>query len=213
MSPDDVIVLGDGTANTCTFQAIELKKGQRLFTNSGCAAMGYDLPAAIGACFANGRRRVICITGDGSIQLNLQELQTIAFHRLPIKIFLLSNDGYLSIRSTQEAYFSGHYVGSGSSSGVGIPDMVKIAEAYGLATERISDHSCMRDKIQRVLDLPGPVLCDIQMSPLQTLYPKVASEQRPDGTMVSKPLEDMFPFLEREEFMENMLIAPWQPPS
>ena len=209
MSPSDVIVLGDGTANTCTFQAISLKKGQRLFTNSGCASMGYDLPAAVGACFANGKKQVICITGDGSIHLNIQELQTIMHHRLPIKIFVLNNDGYLAIRTTQDAYFGGHYVASDPSSGVTLPDFVKIAEAYGLATARIANHRGMEKTLQTVLNHPGPILCELNMSPTQTLYPKLASEIRPDGTMVSKPLEDMFPFLTREEFMENMIIKPW----
>jgi acetolactate synthase I/II/III large subunit len=207
----DVIVLGDGTANTCTFQAISLKKGQRLFTNSGCASMGYDLPAAVGACFANGKKQVVSITGDGSIHLNIQELQTIMHHRLPIKIFVLNNNGYLAIRTTQDAYFGGHYVASDPSSGVTLPDFVKIADAYGLATARIANHMGMEKTIQMVLDHPGPILCEINMCPSQTLYPKLASEIRPDGTMVSKPLEDMFPFLDRKEFMENMIIKPWDP--
>ncbi len=211
LAPDDIIVLADGTANTCTMQAIRLKNGQRMFTNSGCAAMGYDLPAAIGACFASGKKRVICIAGDGSIQLNIQELQTIVHHRLPIKIFVLSNDGYLSIRATQDSYFSGHYVGSDPKSGVSLPDIVKVAHAYGLATERISQHCCLEQKIKHVLDTPGAVVCDIRMDPRQTLYPKVASEQRPNGRLVSKPLEDMFPFLERAEFRDSMLIEPWEP--
>ena len=173
--------------------------------------MGYDLPAAIGACFANGKKRVICIAGDGSIHLNIQELQTIMHHRLPIKIFVLNNDGYLAIRTTQDAYFGGHYVASDSSSGVTLPDYVKIAEAYGLSTDRIATHDRMETTIQSVLAHPGPVLCEVKMSPVQTLYPKLASEIRPDGTMVSKPLEDMYPFLDRQEFMENMLIKPWDP--
>ena len=211
LSPTDVIVLGDGTANTCTFQAISLKKGQRLFTNSGCASMGYDVPAAIGASFAIGKKQVVCITGDGSIHLNIQELQTIMHHRLPIKIFVLNNNGYLAIRTTQDAYFGGHYVASDPSSGVTLPDFVKIAEAYGLAAERIANHRGMEKTIQMVLNHPGPILCEVNMSPTQTLYPKLASEIRPDGTMVSKPLEDMFPFLDRQEFMDNMIIKPWDP--
>lgn len=211
LSPADVIVLGNGTANTCTFQAISLKNGQRLFTNSGCASMGYDVPAAIGACFASGKKRVICIAGDGSIHMNIQELQTIVHHKLPIKIFVLSNDGYLAVRSTQDAYFPGRYVAADSSSGVTLPDFVKVAQAYGLAVLRIRNHQGMEQAIQSVLDHQGPILCDINMSPQQTLHPKLASEIRPDGTMVSKPLEDMFPFLEREEFMENMIIEPWEP--
>ncbi len=211
MSPTDVIVLGDGTANTCTFQAISLKKGQRLFTNSGCASMGYDLPAAIGACFASGKKQVICIAGDGSIHMNIQELQTIVHHKLPIKIFVLSNDGYLAIRSTQDAYFAGRYVASDSSSGVTLPDFVKVAQAYGLSTCSIRNHEGMDQIIQSVLAHSGPILCNINMSPSQTLYPKLASEIRPDGTMVSKPLEDMFPFLDRKEFMDNMIVEPWDP--
>jgi len=211
LPPDAVVVLGDGTANTCTFQAISLKKGQRLFTNSGCASMGYDLPAAIGACFASGKKQVICIAGDGSIHMNIQELQTVVHHNLPIKIFVLNNEGYLAIRSTQDAYFPGAYVASDPSSGVTLPDMVQVAQAYGIQTERIFNHDGMEKKIQSVLDSSSAVLCEIKMSPRQTLYPKLASEIRPDGTMISKPLEDMFPFLDRKEFMENMIIEPWDP--
>lgn len=208
--PNDIFVLADGAANTCTFQAVSLKRGQRLFTNSGCASMGYDLPAAIGACFASGRNRILCIVGDGSIQLNIQELQTIVHHRLPIKIFLWNNQGYASIRMTQDAYFPGGYVAADPSSGVSFPNMIKIAEAYGLPVRRVYDHSTLRADIQATLGTPGPVLCEIMMSPSQPLLPKLASELRPDGTMVSKPLEDMFPFLDRKEFMENMLIEPWE---
>jgi len=173
--------------------------------------MGYDLPAAIGACFASGKRRVICIAGDGSIHMNIQELQTVVHHHLPIKIFVLNNEGYLAIRTTQEAYFSGRYVASDPSSGVSLPDMVRVAQAYGIPTERIGNHDGMEKKIQGVLDQPSAVLCEIKMSPRQTLYPKLASEVLPDGTMVSKPLEDMFPFLDRKEFLENMIIEPWDP--
>lgn len=205
----DVIVLANGAANTCTFQAAKLKKGQRLFTNSGCASMGYDLPAAIGACFANDRKRVICIAGDGSIQMNLQELQTIVHHKLPIKIFLLNNNGYTSIRLTQDAYFPGGYIAADPSSGVTFPDIQKICTAYGIPSNRAANHEELLQRIHQTLAEPGPALCEIMMSPDQQLYPKLASEVKPDGTMVSKPLEDMFPFLDRAEFMENMLIEPW----
>lgn len=209
-TPNDIFVLADGAANTCTFQAVSLKRGQRLFTNSGCAAMGYDLPAAIGACFAANRARILCIAGDGSIQLNIQELRTIVHHLLPIKIFLWNNQGYGSIRMTQDAYFPGGYVAADPSSGVSFPDMVKLAEAYGLPARRVHDHSTLREGIQATLDTQGPAFCEILMSPTQPMLPKLASELRPDGSMVSKPLEDMFPFLDRKEFMENMLIEPWE---
>lgn len=209
-TPGDIFVLANGAANTCTFQAISLKRGQRLFTNSGCASMGYDLPAAIGACFAGNRNRVLCIAGDGSIQMNIQELQTIVHHRLPIKVFLWNNRGYASIRATQDTYFPGGYVAADPASGISCPDMVRIAEAYGLSSHRVHDHSTLRQAILAALGAPGPALCEIMMSPSQPLLPKLASELKPDGTMVSKPLEDMFPFLDREEFMQNMLIDPWE---
>lgn len=209
LSSSDVIVLANGAANTCTFQAIKLKKGQRLFTNTGCAAMGYDLPAAIGACFANDRKQVICIAGDGSIQMNLQELQTIVHHKLPIKIFLLNNNGYTSIRLTQDAYFPGGYVAADPSSGVTFPDIQKICAAYGIQSNQAANHEELLEKIRQTLAVPGPALCEIMMAPDQLLYPKLASEVKPDGTMISKPLEDMYPFLDRAEFLENMLIEPW----
>lgn len=209
LMPSDVIALANGAANTCTFQAIKLKKGQRLFTNSGCASMGYELPAAIGACFANDRKRVICIAGDGSIQMNLQELQTIVHHKLPIKIFLLNNNGYTSIRLTQDAYFHGGYIAADPSSGVTFPDIRKICTAYGIPSNRAANHEELLERIHQTLAEPGPALCEIMMSPVQPLYPKLASEVKPDGIMVSKPLEDLFPFLERAEFLENMLIEPW----
>ncbi|HVO30689.1 MAG TPA: thiamine pyrophosphate-dependent enzyme, partial [bacterium] len=205
----ETIVLADGLANTVTFQAMRLKKGQRLFTNSGCASMGYDLPAAIGACFATGKKRVVCIAGDGSIQLNIQELQTLAAHKLPIKIFLFSNDGYASIRGTQDAYFGGRKMGADSSSGVTIPDMRKVASAYGLTVFHAESHDGLEGVIRQALDAPGPVLCDLAVDPKQGHLPRLQSDVRPDGTLVSKPLEDMWPFLDRKEFFENMIVKPW----
>jgi acetolactate synthase-1/2/3 large subunit len=208
---NQVIVLANGTANTCTFQAIKLKKGQRLFTNSGCATMGYDLPGSIGACLAIGKKDVVCLAGDGSLQMNIQELQTIVHHQLPIKLFVLSNDGYVSMRMTQAAYFAGQYVGANGASGVTCPDIVKLAAAYGIPASRIHDHDGLEQKIRGVLATSGPVICDLVISPEQTQLPKLASRVMPDGSLVSSPMEDMYPFLERAEFLENMIIAPWDP--
>lgn len=210
LSPDDIVVLANGAANTCTFQAIRLKAGQRLFTNSGCASMGYDLPAAIGAAFAGEGRRVVCIAGDGSIMMNLQEFQTIAHHRLPIKVFLLANDGYLSIRGTQDAFFEGFKVGESPASGVSFPDFIRLAELFGFGATRAGNHDELAQAIRVTLDSPGPSFCELSMDPNQPLLPKAASEKRPDGKMVSKPLEDMYPFLDRLEFEENMIIPPWK---
>lgn len=208
LKEDEVIVTGNGTAFTGTLQCIKLKRRQRLISNVGCASMGYGLPAAIGACIANNKKRVICITGDGSIQMNIQELQTVVHHQLPIKIFLLNNNGYLTIRSTQDAYFKSHYVGSNPESGVSCPDMLKIAKAYGIPARRIKNHKNLQKKIKSALETTGPFICELMMNPKQPLIPKVTSYVRPDGKVISKPVEDMYPFLDREEFYENMIIEP-----
>jgi len=171
--------------------------------------MGYGLPSAIGACFSSKKNRVICLEGDGSIQLNIQELQTVVHHQLPLKIFIFNNDGYLSIRTTQNNFFNGHLVGEGPKSGVTLPDMVRIAEAYGIKTCRISAQDDLAEKIEDVLESPGPVLCDILIQPDQLFVPRTSSQRLPDGRMVSKPLEDMYPFLDRDEFLSNMIVPPW----
>ena len=207
---DDVIVLSDGTACVCTYQAFRVKQGQRVILNSGCAAMGYGLPASIGACFAHRKKRTICIEGDGSLQLNIQELQTIKHYNLPIKLFVYSNDGYLSIKTTQDTYMDKRRVASDSGSGVTCPDIVKIAKAYGLKTERIMNNREIKQKIKEVLGYPGPVVCDIVMDPEQPLIPKLRGEKKADGSIVSKPLEDLYPFLDREEFKNNMIIPVWK---
>ncbi|RJQ33539.1 MAG: thiamine pyrophosphate-binding protein [Actinobacteria bacterium] len=211
LDEEEIMVSANGAACVITFQAIKLKRGQRVIGNSGTASMGYDLPAAIGACFANNKKRVICFAGDGSIQMNIQELQTIVHHQLPIKIFIFNNAGYLSIRQTQDNLFKGHYVGESTKSGVSFPDMLKIGQAYGIKALRINNHQEMAGQIQESLETSGPVICDIVMSPKQIFMPKVSSQRLSDGSMVSKPLEDMYPFLDREEFFNNMLVSEWEP--
>lgn len=203
---DAIVVAGNGSACVVLFQAAKVKAGQRFFWNSGCASMGYDLPAAIGASFAAGGRDVICLAGDGSLQMNIQELQTVAHYRLPIKLFVLSNNGYISIRQTQDAFFSGRYAGCDAKSGVSFPDVTKLATAYGLASATIEDNERIAADIAKVLAIPGPVVCDVRLTPDYRFEPKLSSEKKPDGRIVSKPLEDMFPFLDREEFRTNMLI-------
>ncbi|MCF7687622.1 MAG: thiamine pyrophosphate-binding protein [Cephaloticoccus sp.] len=206
MEEGEIIVTGVGTSFTGTRQCINLKKGQRLHSNIGCASMGYDLPAAIGAAFASDRRRIVLLTGEGSLMMNLQELQTIRHYRLPIKIFLFNNDGYLAIKNSQGAFFDRRFAAVDANSGVSFPDFRKLADAFGLDYVHI-EHHCdnLEQKILGVLDSAGPVLCDLHMSPTQTLWPKVYSEKLADGSMHSRPIEDMFPFLDREEFNRNML--------
>lgn len=205
---EDVVVCGNATATIVPFQVSRLKLGQRLISNSGSASMGYDLPAAIGAAVARGGKRVICLAGDGSLQMNLQELQTIVHYNLPVKILVLNNNGYLSIRSSQQGFF-GDVVGESSGSGISFPDMVKIARAYGIPACRL-DKSDFGQSLREVLDSDGPILCDVLMDPEQGFEPRQRSRQLPDGRIVSAPLEDMYPFLEREEFKQNLLIPPWQ---
>lgn len=206
LSGNEIIVTGNGIAYTTTFQVIRLKPEHRMFGNVGCASMGYDLPAAIGAAFAGGGREVICLCGDGSIQMNLQELQTVINYQLPIKILMLNNDGYLSIKHTQGSFFEGRYVGSHPASGVILPDMQKIATAYGLPTYRIENNESLKAVLPEVLSLEGPVFCELICDPFEVVGPKSASKRLPDGSMVSSPLEDLAPFLPRDEFLANMIV-------
>jgi acetolactate synthase-1/2/3 large subunit len=206
LAADDVVVCGDGTANVAGFQAASIQKGQRVFCNTGDASMGFDLPAAVGAAVAREGKRVICLAGDGSLQLNIQELQTVVHHQLPVKIIVLNNDGYLSIRTSQGNFFK-RFIGESSRSGVSFPDMVKLAAAYGLPARRIEGADFAR-QLREALDAPGPALCDVMIDPEQSFEPKLSSRQLPDGRMVSAPLEDMFPFLSREELRENLFIPP-----
>jgi acetolactate synthase I/II/III large subunit len=204
LTSNDVIACGDATACIVTFQTSNIKKGQQLFSNSGSASMGYDLPAAIGAATAAPNKRVICMAGDGSIQMNIQELQTVAQHKWNLKIFVLDNGGYLSIKSTQNSFF-GLSVGSGPESGVTFPDMEKIGSAYGIHSLTIKDFN-FQEQLEKVLAMEGPVLCNVKLDTNQLFEPKLSSKQLPDGKMVSAPLQDMFPFLSKEELESNMII-------
>ena len=205
LSPDVPVVSGNGSACVCLFQAGIVKKGQKMFFNSGCASMGYDLPAAIGACLGSGGKKTVCLAGDGSIMMNLQELATVAHYKLPVKIFVLNNGGYISIKQTQENFFQGRLVACGPSSGVGFPDFARLGEAFGLYTAVITSAGEMREKIEKVMASEGPALCGVRLPADYKFMPKLSSEKKPDGTLVSKPLEDMWPFLDREAFRGNIL--------
>lgn len=207
LTKDNVIITGNGTSFTGTCQAIKIKQGQRLGINIGCASMGYDLPAAIGAYFANQKKGIILITGDGSIQMNIQELQTIVHHKIPIKIFLINNNGYLAIRITQSNFFKKQY-GIDSNSGISFPDMQKIAKAYGIPSIRINNQKNLKQKLKKVLDTKGPYLCEIMMPPNQELIPKLKTKADAKGRLSLSPLEDMYPFLPRKEFLKNLYIKP-----
>ncbi len=198
------VVAGNGTACVTLFQAGIVKSGQRQFWNSGCASMGYALPAAIGAAFATARD-IVCITGDGSLQMNIQELQTVRHHGLPIKFFILNNGGYSSIRQTQTAFFAGNLIGCDPASGVTFPELSCVAALYGLHFCRISSTGQMRDAIRTALRMPGPVMCEVILPADYIFAPKLSSRRLPDGRLVSNPLEDLSPFLDRQELAENMI--------
>jgi len=196
----DVVVTGNGTAYTCTYQAMKVNQGVRVFANQGCAAMGYGLPAALGACISNPNGRTVCITGDGSIQMNLQELQTLVTYQLPLKVFVLENEGYLAIKTTQKSFFKGHFTGSNPASGVICPSLEKMASAYGIDYVSCSENGeKLKTTIAKVLSSSTPVICEIHMHPEQTLFPKSASfMDKETGKMSSAPLEKMAPFMEEE---------------
>lgn len=206
LAEGDITVVGNGSACVVGSHAYVIKRGQRFIINSAVASMGYDLPAAIGACVAAEGREIICISGDGSIQMNLQELQTIIHHQMPIKIFVINNGGYHSIRQTQMNFFGEPLVGIGADSGdLSFPAMEKLADAYGYPYFRIEDNADL-DRLRDVLTVTGPAICEVMVDARQKFEPKAASKRLEDGSMVSAPLEDLAPFLPREVLERQMYI-------
>jgi acetolactate synthase-1/2/3 large subunit len=204
LGPEDAVVCGNATACIVPYQAGKLKKGERLISNSGSASMGYDLPAAIGVCVAKGSR-TICLAGEGSLQMNVQELQTLVGYRLPVKLFVLNNGGYLSIRQTQTGFFQGRKIGESSESGVTFPNMKKVGEAYGIPSftiETVADLNTIRRELERA----GPTLFDVALDPSQEFEPRLRSRILADGKILTPNLEDMYPFLTPEELASNMLV-------
>jgi acetolactate synthase-1/2/3 large subunit len=203
LGPRDLVACGDASASVITFQAARIQLGQRVFTNAGSASMGYDLPAAVGAAFSRRDARTICLAGEGSVMMNLQELQTVAHHHLSLKIIVMNNGGYLSIRSTQKNFFN-HLVGEGPESGVTFPDFVRVGAAFGLPSIRL-ENPHFEDALAAFLAEPGPGLAEVMLDREQSFEPKLSSRQLPDGRMVTANLEDMAPFLDRDELKSNLL--------
>ena len=204
MNEKDILTLGNGSACVMTFQGAKIKQGQRMFTNSGCAAMGYGMPAALGAAVAAGAdNRVICVDGDGSLMMNLQELETISFNKLNVKLFILNNDGYHSIRQTQKNLFHNQLVGLDRTSGVGFPDFGKLADAFGFTYFEVFSESNLTEVLEKALNADGPVMCNVVVDPEQNFVPKLSSKVLPDGRIVSPSMDDMFPFLPRDEYAAN----------
>jgi acetolactate synthase-1/2/3 large subunit len=202
-------VLAPGSSGACSdifLQCFRLKAGQRVVNSPSLGAMGTGLPGSIGTCVASRKRRTICVNGDGGFQLNIQDLETVRRLNLPIKYFVLCNGTYASIMTTQRNHFQGRLVGSDPSSNLTLPDLKKVAEAYGIRFMEIRDHSSIRRNVQSVLEAPGPVVCAVNVSSGQAIAPRATSSMKPDGTIVSLPMEDMAPRLPRSEFLSNMII-------
>jgi acetolactate synthase-1/2/3 large subunit len=207
--PEDVLAPGSsGACSDIFLQCFRLKKGQRVVNSPTLGAMGTGLPGTIGACLASGRRRTICVNGDGGFQLNIQDLETVRRLNLPIKYFILCNGNYASIITSQKTHFQGRLVGSDPSSHLTLPDIRKVAEAYGIASCEIRNHEGIVEKVRDVLSSPGPIVCAVNVSADQVTAPRATSMIRPDGAIVSLPMEDMAPRLPRDEFRAQMIIAP-----
>ena len=207
MNGKDVLVPGSsGACAEVTMQAFRVSAGQRILNTPGLGSMGFGLPACIGACIASGGRRTVAVIGDGGLQHNIQEFETLRRLKLPVKIFVLNNNGYGSIRLMQARHFKRNYVCCDPSSGLTIPDIPKVAAAYGLKTYRINNSVRLAADVKKVLGMKGPVICEVRVDPALETAPRISSEVRPDGSIVSKPLEDLWPFLDREEFKANMIV-------
>ncbi len=211
MKENDTLVVSVGTSRVAGSQAFQMKKGQRFITNPNTASMGFCLPAVTGVCIARDRAPVVCVTGEGSLQMNIQELQTIWQNRLPVKLFVINNQGYHSIRQTQQSYFGEPLVGVGpESEDLSFPDLSKLAPAYGFPYYSCHETKELGNVIAQVLKAKGGVVCEIFVTKYQKTQPKTASKKLEDGRMFSAPLEDMYPFLSREELKENMYIPIWK---
>ncbi|MFK5893979.1 MAG: thiamine pyrophosphate-binding protein [Pseudomonadota bacterium] len=201
-----IIVSANGSACVVGFQAAKLKRNQRFWSNSGCASMGYDLPAAIGACIGSGNEPIVCLAGDGSIMMNLQELQTIVGQNLPIKIFLFNNQGYSSIFQTQKNFFNGSEVGASPASGVSFPDFEQLSQGFGIFYLKAKTHQELTEVIRQTMKLSGPILCEVFLDENQPFAPKLSSKQLDNGSIVSPSIDDMSPFLSAEEMAKNIYL-------
>ena len=195
-----------GLAVEVFYTCFRNRPGQRVFLTSGMGAMGYGLPAAIGACLAAGSKPMVLFESDGSLLFNIQELATLASLRLPIAIVVANNAGYASIRNTQRNYFSARYIATGPEAGVAMPDLVAVARSFGLEALAIDDVRGLRGELERALARPRPILIDARVLPDEALSPKVASMPQPDGSMVTMPIEDMSPLLSLESLRAEMLV-------
>ena len=206
LEPNDVIVTDMGFAFQCTHQAFRIKKGQRLITNGGLASMGWGLPAAVGAAIAS-KGRVICIAGDGGLQMTVQEMATVMHHQLPIKLFIFNNDGYTTLKQTYEFGFKGRLMGVNKESGISFPNFKDIASAYNFTWSNIVNHNHLKEQVKYILGLGGPILCELRVDPDQRQMPMAINRRNEDGSFNPTSIEDAFPFLDPEEVKQNLEVA------
>ena len=207
--PDDMLVSGSsGSGIEIFLLACPTRSGQRIYHTAGLGSMGYGLPTSLAVCIGGGNKRTILVDGDGGFQFNIQELETASRLKLPIKFFVLNNDGYASIRASQTAYFGKANIGCDARTGMTIPNLSKVAASYDIPALVIESQKCLREDVKRALEMEGPVVIDVHVIPDEVRAPRLQSYQKPDGSFISKPLEDLFPFLPREEFLANMIVKP-----
>jgi acetolactate synthase-1/2/3 large subunit len=207
--PNDLLVSGSsGSGIEIYLLACPTRNGQRIYHTAGLGAMGYGLPMSLAVCIGGGRRRTILVDGDGGFQFNIQELETASRLKLPVKFFVLNNDGYASIRASQTGYFGRPNIGCDSRTGLTVPNLGKVAAAYNIPSIVIENQKNLREDVRRALAMEGLVMVDVHVIPDEVRAPRLQSYQKPDGSFVSKPLEDLFPFLPREEFLANMIVKP-----
>lgn len=206
LTPSDIVVTDMGFAFQSTHQAFRVKEGQRVFTNCGLASMGWGLPAAVGACFGSGMKRTVCIAGEGGLLMSIHEMATVMHHELPVKLFVLNNGGYLTVKQTQDLGFEGRYMGSDEGSGISFPDLMEIAKAHRFKSVRVNSHLNLKQQIEDIINLEGPVLCEVMMDRNQLQAPRSINRRDANGVIIQTALEDSYPFLNPREIEENMNI-------
>jgi len=205
--PENALIIpgSSGGCSEVTMQAFKIKKGQRMFNSEGLGPMGFGIAAAIGGCIASGKQPTVCIDGDGGFIMNIQELEVVRRLNLPIKFFVLNNNGYVSIRNTQETHFDKRFVASGEKSGLTLPSLQKNAQAYDIPYRRLETTEDL-DAIGGILDQEGPLICEVMLPETHVTAPKASVYKNKDGQFMAKPMEDLAPFLDRDEFKANMFI-------
>ena len=203
LNKNDTIITDMGFSFTSTHQALKVKEGQTFHTNSGHAPMGWGLPAAVGAFYAKNKNRVICLTGDGGFQLNIQELATVMHHKIPMKIFVFNNEGYLTIKQTQQLGFDGRIMGADKKSGLSFPNYRKLAETYQMNYFIAKSHKNLKNLIKKVINSKGASICELIMDPDEEQIPKAINKRTPEGKSIPTKFEDMYPFLSKRELNSN----------